>query len=167
MVQLKKLKIVTLVNYKYTGYDIGFDSKGNISFPGGSFGQNVIIFGADVSSSVHANNKTKNLLILVEGITEGLDDTTLTTEKMYPINFSTTKKKLCLSLHYHGATSFSFVNGTEVIEFKAKYFEVVANPPCLGNISEDFSGDNMKKTGYMELIMILVLIMELLQLLMY
>ena len=50
-------------------------------------------------------------------------------------------------LHYHGANSFLFVNSTEIHKVKAKDFEIVASPLCLGNISKDFSVDNMKKTG--------------------
>ena len=49
--------------YKYSGYGIGFDRKGEFSF-GNGFGKNVIIFGADMSSSVYANNRTKNILVL-------------------------------------------------------------------------------------------------------
>ena len=43
--------------YGYSGYGIGFDRRGSSSFPGGGFGQNVIIFGADMSSSAHIDNK--------------------------------------------------------------------------------------------------------------
>ena len=68
-------------------------------------------------------------------------------ENMYSINFTVTKKKFCLSLHYNGGNSYLFVNGTEIIKFKAKYSEIVASPLCLGNISKDWSTDNMKKTG--------------------
>ena len=69
--------------YKYSGYGIGSDSKGTFSFPSGGIGQNIIIIGADMSSSVHANNRTKNILIIGESMTQELDDTTLTAEKMY------------------------------------------------------------------------------------
>ena len=48
---------------------------------------------------------------------------------------------------YNGANSYLFVNGTEIIKFKAKGSEIVAASSCLGNISKDFSVDNMKKTG--------------------
>ena len=91
--------------------------------------------------------RKKIFLILGEGNTQGLDDTTLTAEKKYSINFIATRKKFCLSLHYNGANSCLFVNGTEIIKFKAKDSEIVANPLCLGNISEDFSVANMKKIG--------------------
>ena len=66
--------------------------------------------------------------------------------KKYSINFTENNKKFCLSLHYNGANCYSFVNGTEIIKFKAKDCEIVATPLCLGNISKDFSIDNIKKT---------------------
>ena len=50
-------------------------------------------------------------------------------------------------MHYNGANSYLFVNGTEIIKFKAKDSEIKAYPLCLGNISKDFSVDNMKRTG--------------------
>ena len=65
---------------------------------------------------------------------------------MYPINFTATKKKFCLSQHYNGVNSDLFVNGTEIYKFKAKDSEFVASPFCLGNISKDWSTDNMKRT---------------------
>ena len=65
---------------------------------------------------------------------------------MYSINFTKENTKFCLSLHYNGVNSYLFVNGTEIIKFKAKDSEIVAYPLCLGNISKDFSVDNMKKT---------------------
>ena len=71
--------------YKYSGYGIGFDSRSEFSFTDGSMGKNVIIFGADMSSSVHIGNKGKNVLILGERPTQELDDTTLAAEA---INFT-------------------------------------------------------------------------------
>ena len=67
---------------------------------------------------------------------------------MYSINFIVTKKKFCLSLHYNGANSYLFVNGREIYKFKAKVSEIVASQLCLGNISKDWSTDNVKKTGF-------------------
>ena len=64
---------------------------------------------------------------------------------MYSINFTITKKKFCLSLHYNGANSYLFVYDTEIYKFKAKDSGTGANPLCLGNISKDWSTDNMKK----------------------
>ena len=104
-------------------------------------------FGVDMSASVHLDNKKKFIFILCEGPTQGLDDTTLTAEKRYSINFTENNKKLCLSLHYNGANSYLFVNCTEIIKFKAKDSEIEPTPLCLGNISEDFPAANVKKTG--------------------
>ena len=53
---------------------------------------------------------------------------------MYTINFTVTKQKFCLSLHYNGANSYLFVNGTEIYKFKAKDSETVTTPLCLGKI---------------------------------
>ena len=78
---------------------------------------------------------------------------------MYSINFTVTKKKICLSLHYVEANSYLFVIGTQIYKFKAKDSEVVATPLCLGNTSIDWSLDNMKKQGLMDMYMILVLLM--------
>ena len=144
---IKPTKNSDIDKYEYSGYGIGFDSKGTFSHPSGTTGVNVIIFGTDMSSSVHANNKTKNILILGEEFTQGLEDTTLYAEKMYSINFTATRKKFCLSLNYNRDNSYLFANGTEIIKFKAKDSEIVANPLSLGNISEDFSLANIKKTG--------------------
>ena len=52
-----------------------------------------------------------------------------------------------MDLHYNWANSYQFVNDTEIIKFKAKDFEILATPLCLGNISKDSSVDNMKLIG--------------------
>ena len=58
--------------YGHSGYGIGFDRKSSFSFPGGGMGQNVIIFGADTSSSAHVDNQKKDILFLGKGPTQGL-----------------------------------------------------------------------------------------------
>ena len=98
-----------------------------------------------MSFSTHIDNKKKGILLLGKGLTQGLGHT-LTAEKMQSINFTVTKN-FCLSLHYNGANSYLFVSGTDIYKFKGKDFEIVASPLCLGNISKDWSADNMKKTG--------------------
>ena len=55
-------------------------------------GKNVIIFGAGMGSSMHVDNKGKDILILGEELTQGLDDTTLIAEAKYPINFTPSGK---------------------------------------------------------------------------
>ena len=116
-----------------------------------------------MSFSSYIDNKKKDILVLGMGSTQGLE-LTLAAEKMYSINFTVTKNKFCLTLHYNGANSYLFVNGIEIYKLEAKDSEIVASPLCLGYISNDWSIDNMKKLGLMDMCMILVLIMVLLML---
>ena len=101
-----------------------------------------------MSPSVHVDNKKKDILIIGKGPTQGLGEKSLTAEKMYSINFMVKRKRFCLSLHYNGSNSYLFVNGTEIIKFKAKDSDIATTPLCLGNISKDWSVDNMKRTGF-------------------
>ena len=55
---------------------------------------------------------------------------------------------MLLSLHYNGSNSYLFVNGTKIHKLKAKDSDIVATPLCLGNISKEWSVDNMKRTGF-------------------
>ena len=140
-------KNTDIEKYGYSAYGIGFDKKSGFSFPSRRFVQNVLIFGVDISSSAHIDNKKKEILVLGKGPTQGLEHT-LTAEKMYSISFILTKKKFCLSLHHNVANSYLFVNGIEIYKFKAKDSEIVTSSLCLRNSSKDWSVDNMKKTGF-------------------
>ena len=86
-------KNVNIDRYGYSGYGIGFDRKGSFSFSGGGYGQNVLIFGVDMSFSAHIYNKKKDMLDLGIGPTRGLE-LMLTAEKMYSINFTEKKQKV-------------------------------------------------------------------------
>ena len=82
------IKITSTTNsdtdkWQYSGYGIGFNSKGEFTHPDGGDGKNVIIFGADLSNSRHAINKTKNVLVLEREFIQKINDTTIYTEKMY------------------------------------------------------------------------------------
>ena len=90
---VKLTKNTDLDKYKYSGYGIRFDSRSKFSLPDGSMGKNVIVFGGDMSSSVHIDNKGKDILILCEGPTQELNDTTLTAETVHPINFTQSNKR--------------------------------------------------------------------------
>ena len=79
---------------KYNNYCIVFNSRSEFLFADRSAGKNVIIFGTDMSSSVHIHNKNEDVLILGEVPTQGLDDTTLAAEAKYPFNFTQPKKNL-------------------------------------------------------------------------
>ena len=80
-----------------------------------------------MSSSVDVDNMIKDILIIGKGPPQGLEHT-LTAEKMYSINFTVTRKKFCLSLHYNGANSYLFISDTEIIKFKSKRFSDCNNP---------------------------------------
>ena len=105
----------------------------------------IIIFGADMSSSVHIDNKGKDILILGEGPTQGLNDTTLTAEAIYPINLTQPNKRFILSLYYNGNNSFLFVNAAKIDQFRAKISEIKDYPLWLGIISKGFTINNIKK----------------------
>ena len=132
---------------KHSGYGIEFDARE--SFPllnGKEIGKSVITFGANMNSPLHIDNKKKNILILGKGLPDGLDDTMLTAEKEYSINFTKKQKHFWLSLHYNGMNRYMFVKGVEIYKFKAKDSEINTLLLCLYNVSKDVLGNNMKKT---------------------
>ena len=82
--------------YFYSGYGTGFNAHGFFFLSSNSsFGKNIniIIFGADMNSPVHIDNKKKDISILGKGPTRGLDNTILTTEKEYSVNFNEQQNK--------------------------------------------------------------------------
>ena len=105
---------------KYSGYGIGFNRKGEFSFGSRRFGRNVIVFGVDLTNSSHDNNGKNNILVLGKDFVQEINGTTIYAEKLYSINFTENNKKFCLSLHYNGANSYLFVNGTEIHKYKQK-----------------------------------------------
>ena len=70
-----------------------------------------------MSSSVHIDNKEKDILILCIVPTKGIDDTTWTVKVQYSINFSRSNRKVCIIM---GATVFVFVTSTRICQFKQK-----------------------------------------------
>ena len=103
-----------------------------------------------MSSSVQIDNKRKDILILGEEPTQVLDDTTLTAETKYPINFVQLRKRFALSLLYDRSNSLLFANTTKVYYFKPKEPEIKEYTLCLGNISKYFTINNMKKEDWKE-----------------
>ena len=132
----KLTKNADIDKYRYSGYGIGFDSRGSFTHSSGGYGRNVIIFGADLSSSKHANNKARSILVLGRDFIQGIDGTTIYAEKTYSTNFTVDNKKICLSLHYNGNNSYLFVNEKEILKFRTKTFEIVPYSLCLGNIQQ-------------------------------
>ena len=88
--------------------------------------------------SLHIENLEKDILILGNSPTDGLDST-LTAEKAYYIKFTAQQNKFCLSLHYNGVNSYTFINGVEIFKLKANNFQTNAALLCLGNVSKGFS----------------------------
>ena len=134
--------------YKYRGYGICFDEGGSFSKGNISNGKNVLIFGVDESSSVHANNKANNIFVMGDLFVQGINDTTLYAEKIYSQNFTQPNKKFVLSLHYdHNDDSYLFVNGKQELKFKAKTGQLLLEKLCIGNYSDDWTISESEKTG--------------------
>ena len=126
-------KNADIEKYKYSGYGTGFDRRSSFSFTGGGFGQNVLIFGADMSTSIHIDNKKEDILVLKKRTNARIREYFNCRKNVFNY-FTVTKKKFCLSLHYNGGNSYLFVNNTEISTFKANDSVIVASPLCLGNI---------------------------------
>ena len=120
----------------HSGYGITFDSGGACSFDNGT-ARVVIIFGVDSSSSLHVDYRKNNFLILGLGPTYGINGKCGTAEKTFIINFTKSNTKFCLSLCYNADHSYLFVNGKEIIKFKAKNKNVdFPTQFCLGSICD-------------------------------
>ena len=110
----------------YKGYGICFDEKSEFghtitegSHAHSTDARNVLIFGADMSSSVHATNRANHIYL----------------------------KKFVLSLHYNGDNSYLFVNGRQELKFKAKTDQLVKEKLCIGNLSDQWTMSESEKTG--------------------
>ena len=88
---------VDIDQFKYCGHGNAFDRKGEFSF-GNGFGRHCRFFGADMRSSVHANNQTKNIPVLGKDFVQGLENTTIYAEKLYSINFTENNEKKLFEL---------------------------------------------------------------------
>ena len=134
--------------YKYKGYGICFDEKGSFSNGNISNGKNVLIFGVDESSLVHANNKANNIYVMGDFFVQGINDTTLYAEKIYNQNFTQPSKNFVLSLHYNDDNdSYLFVNGKQELKFKAKTDQLLMEKLCIGNLSDEWTTSESEKTG--------------------
>ena len=87
----------------------------------------------------------KRYLKFCKGPPQGLDDTILTTEAKYLVNFTKSRKRFVLCLHYNGRNIFLFVNATKIYQLKTKDSEIKPNTLCLGNLSNSFTLDKIKK----------------------
>ena len=138
----------------YKRYGICFDERsqfGHTLTEGGrthiTNGTNVLIFGGDMSFSIHATNRANHIYVMGDGLTEGINDTTLYVEKKYFRNFAESNVKFVLSLHYNGDDSFLFVNGRQELKFKCKTNQLVKEKLCIGNLSDQWTASESEKTG--------------------
>ena len=145
--------------YDYKGYGICFDEGGTFSHKitedgrvHTTVGRNAIIFGVDMSSSIHATNRANHIYVMGEGLIQGIHDTTLYAEKNYWRNFTDPGKKVIISLHYNGGESYLFVNGRQELKFKAKTDHLVKEKLCIGNLSDQWTASESEKTGLYEII---------------
>ena len=109
--------------------------------------RNVLIFGADMSFSAHATNRANHIYLMGDGLTQGINDTTLYVEKNYWRNFTDPGKIFVLSLHYNDDDSYLFVNDRQELKFKCKTDQLVKEKLCLGNLSNQWTTSESEKTG--------------------
>ena len=138
----------------YKGYGICFDERSQFGHTitendvtHTSNGRNVLIFGADMSFSIHATNKANHIYLMGDGLTQGINDITIYAEKKYCRNFTEPNIKFVLSLHYNGDDSYLFVNGRQELKFKCKTDQLVKEKLCVGNLSVQWTASESEKTG--------------------
>ena len=136
----------------YKGYGICFDERsefGHTITEGGfthtTDARKVLIFGADMSFSVHATNRANNIYVMGTGLTQGIHDTTLYAEKNFYRNFTDFGKKFVSSLHYNSNNSYLFVNSRQELKFKYKADQLVKQKLCIGNLSDQWTTSESEK----------------------
>ena len=140
--------------YDYKGYGICFDEGGQFGHTiteGGSVhtanARNVLIFGADMRFSTHANNRANNIYVMGELFIQGINNTTIYAEKKFYRNFKDPGKEFILILHYNGDDSYLFVNGRQKLKCKCKTDQLVKEKLCIGNLSDQWTTSESEKTG--------------------
>ena len=140
--------------YNYKRYGICFDEGNSFdhtiregNFDHTTNARNALIFGADMSSSVHATNRANHIYVMGKGFVQGINDTAIYAEKNFYRNFTDPVKTFVLSLHYNGDESYLFVNGRQELKFKCKTDQLVKEKLCLGNLSDQWTTSESEKTG--------------------
>ena len=140
--------------YNYKGYGICFDERGTFghTITEGGFAhttnaRNVLIFGVDMSVSVHATNRANHIYVMGTEFVQGINDTTIYAEKNFYRNFTDPAGKFVLSLHYNGNNSYLFVNGRLELKFKCKADQLIKEKLCIGNLSDQLTTSESEKTG--------------------
>ena len=140
--------------YNYKGYGMCFDEGGTFGhtireggFDHTTNARNVLIFGADMSFSVHVTNRANHVYVMGTEFVQGINGTTIYAEKVFYRNFTDPGKKFVLSLHYSGNNSYLFVNGRQELKFKCKTDQLVKEKLCIGNLSDNWTTSESEKTG--------------------
>ena len=140
--------------YDCKGYGICFDERsefGHTITEGGfahtANARNVLIFGVDMSFSVHATNRANHIYVIGKEFVQGINDTIIYAEKNFYRTFTDPGKKFMLSLHYNGNNSYLVVNGRQELNFKCKTDQLVKEKLCLENLSDQWTTSESKKTG--------------------
>ena len=138
----------------YKGYGICFDESsefGHTVTEGGrahtTDGRIVLIFGADMSFSVHANNRANHIYLMGTDLMQGINDTTIYAEKNFYRNLTNFGKKFVLSLHYNGDDSYLYDNGRQELKFKCKTDQLVKEKLCILNLSDQWTTSKSEETG--------------------
>ena len=138
----------------YKGYAICFDDRihfGLTMTEGGrthiTNSRNVLIFGADMSFSIHITNRANHIHVVGDGFTQGILDIKLYVEKKYFRKFTEPNVEFVLSLHYNGDDSYLIVNGRQELKFKCKTDQLVKEKLCIGNLSDQWTTSESEKTG--------------------
>ena len=138
----------------YTGYGLCFDEGGKLdhtvkqgNFNRTTSAKNVMMFGVDTSSCIHATNRTSNIYVMGKDFIQGINDTTIYAEKLFHNNFTEFGLKFILNLHYNGDNSYLFANGRQELKFKAKNDQIINEKLCLGNLSSEWTTSESEKTG--------------------
>ena len=140
--------------YNCKGYGICFDEGGTFghAITEGGFAhttnaRNVLIFGVDMSFSIHATNRANHIYVMGTEFVQGINDTIIYAEKNFYRNFTDPGKKFLLSLHYNGNNSYLFVNGRQELNFKCKTDQLVKEKLCIGNVRDQWTTSESEKTG--------------------
>ena len=151
---MKITKITDSSKNNYTGCGLCFDEGGEFShivrqvnFDRTTSAKNVIIFGVDTSSSIHATNSANNIYVMGKNFIQGINDTAIYAEKRFHNNFTEFGVKFVLNLHYNGDNSYLFANGRQELKFKAKDDQIINEKLCLGNLSSEWTTSESEKTG--------------------
>ena len=138
----------------YKRYGICFDERNEFAHTiteGGhdhtTDARNVLIFGSDMSSNVHATNRANHRYLMGTGLTQSINDTAIYAEKNFYRNFTDFGKQFVLSLHHNGDNSYLFVNGRQELKFKAKTDQLVKEKLCIGNLSDQRTTSESEKTA--------------------